>query len=567
MDTFTNPPSSGNAPDDAQESAPVVPVMALHRQEMLPQLSATDIARIAPYGDERTWHAGEFVVRTGERAEGMILVTEGHIRVIQRDGVGASATVVEHGPGNFLAEIGHLSGMPVLVDGLAVDDVRAIVVRPQCLRALMVAHAELGETIMRAMMLRRTALIQRGRGPTLIGHGTGAAMHALQALLRRYRYPYSIVDIDAGDDAQSVFRKFDAVPDDLPLFVCPNGTVLRRPDTTQVLSCLGLLPQIDGTRVYDVAIVGAGPAGLAASVYAASEGLRVIVLDALSPGGQAGASARIENYLGFPAGISGDALTTNAYAQAQKFGAHLANPIEVVELACGAVHRLRTKGGDTIQARAVIIASGAAYRRPPIPRRAEFEGRGVYYWASPLEARLCAKQEVILVGGGNSAGQAAVFLGSHAAHVHIAIRGADLEQSMSRYLIDRIAAQPNITVHGRTELTELIGETGLTAAVLRHRDTGAQETLYVQHVFLFTGAKPNTSWLGSCRVGVDDKGFVLTGADAGLPAHSLQTCIPGVFAIGDVRSGSTKRVATAVGEGAAVVAEIHRYLSATQMAA
>lgn len=567
MDTFTNPPSSGNAPDDARESAPVVPVMALHRQEMLPQLSATDIARVAPYGDERTWHAGEFVVRTGERAEGMILVTEGHIRVIQRDGVGDSATVVEHGPGNFLAEIGHLSGMPVLVDGLAVDDVRAIVVRPQCLRALMVAHAELGETIMRAMMLRRTALIQRGRGPTLIGHGTGAAMHALQALLRRYRYPYSIVDIDAGDDAQSVFRKFDAVPDDLPLFVCPNGTVLRRPDTTQVLSCLGLLPQIDGTRVYDVAIVGAGPAGLAASVYAASEGLRVIVLDALSPGGQAGASARIENYLGFPAGISGDALTTNAYAQAQKFGAHLANPIEVVELACGAVHRLRTKGGDTIQARAVIIASGAAYRRPPIPRRAEFEGRGVYYWASPLEARLCAKQEVILVGGGNSAGQAAVFLASHAAHVHIAIRGADLEQSMSRYLIDRIAAQPNITVHGRTELTELIGETGLTAAVLRHRDTGAQETLYVQHVFLFTGAKPNTSWLGSCRVGVDDKGFVLTGADAGLPAHSLQTCIPGVFAIGDVRSGSTKRVATAVGEGAAVVAEIHRYLSATQMAA
>lgn len=567
MDTFTNPPSSGNAPDDARESAPVVPVMALHRQEMLPQLSATDIARVAPYGDERTWHAGEFVVRTGERAEGMILVTEGRIRVIQRDGVGDSATVVEHGPGNFLAEIGHLSGMPVLVDGLAVDDVRAIVVRPQCLRALMVAHAELGETIMRAMMLRRTALIQRGRGPTLIGHGTGAAMHALQALLRRYRYPYSIVDIDAGDDAQSVFRKFDAVPDDLPLFVCPNGTVLRRPDTTQVLSCLGLLPQIDGTRVYDVAIVGAGPAGLAASVYAASEGLRVIVLDALSPGGQAGASARIENYLGFPAGISGDALTTNAYAQAQKFGAHLANPIEVVELACGAVHRLRTKGGDTIQARAVIIASGAAYRRPPIPRRAEFEGRGVYYWASPLEARLCAKQEVILVGGGNSAGQAAVFLASHAAHVHIAIRGADLEQSMSRYLIDRIAAQPNITVHGRTELTELIGETGLTAAVLRHRDTGAQETLYVQHVFLFTGAKPNTSWLGSCRVGVDDKGFVLTGTDAGLPAHSLQTCIPGVFAIGDVRSGSTKRVATAVGEGAAVVAEIHRYLSATQMAA
>lgn len=304
-----------------------------------------------------------------------------------------------------------------------------------------------------------------------------------------------------------------------------------------------------------------------AAVYAASEGLRVIVLDALSPGGQAGASARIENYLGFPAGISGHALTANAYAQAQKFGAHIACPVAIERLDCGPVHQLRTGAGDTIRARAVIIASGAAYRRPPIPHRTDFEGRGIYYWASPVEARLCAEQEVILVGGGNSAGQAAVFLAAHAAHVHMVIRGPSLDASMSRYLIDRIAAQPNITVHPGTELADLLGENRLTGAVLRHRDTGTQKTTQVRYVFLFTGAEPNTSWLGGCRVGLDAKGFVLTGTQAGLPSNTLETAVRGVFAVGDVRSGSTKRVATAVGEGAAVVSQIHGYLAATQEAA
>lgn len=568
MDTLANEPAAANAPGDAPKNASGdAPGNALPRQQMYPQLADAEIARIAAYGSERTWRAGDYVVRTGDPANGMILVLEGRVRIVQRDGVGASAVVVEHGPGNFLADIGQLAGMPELVDGVAMEDVRAIVVRPPCLRALMVAEAALGEVIMQALMLRRAALIQRGRGPTLIGHGSEPAMLELQALLRRKHYPYSVLDIDADEDAASVLRKFDAGHADLPLVICPNGTILRCPDTMQVLSCLGLLPELDGTRIYDVAIIGAGPAGLAAAVYAASEGLRVIVLDALSPGGQAGASARIENYLGFPAGISGQALAANAFAQAQKFGAHIASPVEVAQLECGPVHRLRTRAGGTIQSHTVIIASGAAYRRPPIPNRMAFEGRGIYYWASPVEAKLCAKQEVVLVGGGNSAGQAAVFLGAHAAHVHIVIRGPGLEQSMSRYLIDRIAAQPNITVHAQTDVVDLTGDGRLSSAVLRRRDTGQQEMMRIQHVFLFTGAEPNTSWLGSCRVGVDDKGFVLTGRHAGLPTSTLETCVPGVFAIGDVRSGSTKRVATAVGEGAAVVAQIHGYLAATLAAA
>lgn len=557
----------GGFPAKAPGRAVGTPAVALHRRQMYPHLSDADIAKIALYGSEQTWRAGEHVARTGAPANGMILILEGRVRVVQRDGIGDSAMVVEHGPGNFLAEIGQLSGMPELVDGIALEDVRAIVVRPACLRTLMVAEAMLGELIMQALLLRRAALIQRGRGPTLIGHGSDPAMLDLQALLRRNNYPYSIFDVDTDANVLSVLRKFDAHHADLPLVICPNGTVLRRPDTVQVLSCLGLLPELDSTRVYDVAIIGAGPAGLAASVYAASEGLRVIVLDALSPGGQAGASARIENYLGFPAGISGQALTSNAFAQAQKFGAHIASPVEVARLECGPVHQLRTKAGDTIQARTVIVASGAAYRRPPIPRRSEFEGRGIYYWASPVEAKLCAKQEVVLVGGGNSAGQAAVFLGAHTAHVHIVIRGASLDHSMSRYLIDRIAAQPNITVHANTDLTELAGEGRLASVVLRRRDTGKEERMEIQHVFLFTGAEPNTSWLASCEVSVDAKGFVETGNHAGLPTNSLATCVPGVFAIGDVRSGSTKRVATAVGEGAAVISQVHGYLASAQEAA
>ena len=488
---------------------------------------------------------------------------------MQRDGVGHTTVVIEHGAGNFLGDVGQLSGRPELVDGIALEDVEAIVVEPERLRALLVAEADLGERIMRAMMLRRVGLIERGKGPTLVGRAGDARTHLLQGFLRRNNHPHTVLDVDADPDAGALLEANACGADELPLVICPDGAILRRPDTGQLAACLGLIPDLPQARTYDVAIVGAGPAGLAAAVYAASEGLSVIVIDAHSPGGQAGASARIENYLGFPAGVSGQELAAMAFAQAQKFSAHIAIPLQVAGLQCGAgrdgVHFVALMDGRRIRARSVVIASGAAYRRPPVPMLAVYEGQGVYYWASAFEAKLCAGQEVLLVGGGNSAGQAAVYLSSHAARVHVAIRGPGLEQSMSRYLIDRLASQPNVDVHAHHELVGLSGESCLDAVDIRHRHSGATRQMAVRHLFLFTGAEPNTGWLKPCGILLDDKGFVVTGhadrhPEAGA-AGSLQTNMDGVFAVGDVRAGSTKRVATAVGEGAAVVAQIHAYLS------
>ncbi|WP_342052695.1 MULTISPECIES: FAD-dependent oxidoreductase [unclassified Cupriavidus] len=555
----------------AEEGAVYSPLM-LRRHQMYPCLTAAEIERVSAFGIRREWVADDYVVRTGGPGMGMILVLAGHVRVLQRDGLERAALVTEHGPGNFLAEIGQLSGSPELVDGIALDAVTAVVIPPERLRALLVAEAELGERIMRALILRRAALIERGRGPILVGRSNDSRMSLLQAFLRRNNHPHTVIDIDADADAARMFAADTCAPHDLPLVVCPGGNLLRRPDAGQLASCLGLLPEFQPEQVYDVTIVGAGPAGLASAVYAASEGLCVTVLDSLSPGGQAGASARIENYLGFPTGVSGQTLASRAFAQAQKFGAHIAIPLEVDRLQCSGrgdeTHQVVLTDGRCIRTRAVVIACGAAYRRPPLSRLAEFEGRGVYYWASPVEARLCAKQEVVLVGGGNSAGQAAVYLATHAAHVHVVIRGPGLEQSMSRYLIDRIAAQPNITVHCHTEVEALGGAHQLDDVTLRHRDTDVRTHMAVRHVFLFTGAEPNSRWLRDCDIRLDAKGFVVTGFDAErgqAGSGSLQTSVPGIFAVGDVRSGSTKRVATAVGEGAAVVSQIHAYLAAHAM--
>jgi thioredoxin reductase (NADPH) len=354
-------------------------------------------------------------------------------------------------------------------------------------------------------------------------------------------------------------------PHELPLMVCPNGSVLRCPSNAEAAACLGLIIALDPEKLYDVAVVGAGPAGLATAVYAASEGLSVLVLDQRSMGGQAGASARIENYLGFPTGISGQALAGRAWNQALKFGAEIAVPLEVARLDCdpmparGEPLRLELTDGSKVRARAVVIASGARYRRPEIADVETFEGAGVSYWASAVEARLCEGEEVALVGGGNSAGQAAVFLAAKVKRLHLIIRGEGLEASMSRYLIDRIAALPNVELHAHTEIVGMAGDRtqGLTEVTCHNRQTGERKVRPLRHLFLFIGADPNADWLQGC-IETDDKGFVLTGA-AGLP---LETALPGVFAIGDVRAGSTKRVAAAVGEGAAVVAQIHSYLGA-----
>ncbi|WP_423200107.1 MULTISPECIES: FAD-dependent oxidoreductase [unclassified Cupriavidus] len=549
-------------------------VLTSRRHQMYPTLTPVEIERIRRFGTERSWRGGETMFRIGDRGPGMHVILRGKVQILQRDGLGRHHIINEEGPGQFLAETGQLSGRPALVDAIALEDTTALVVPPPRLRALLVAEAELGERIMRALILRRVGLIERGGGPVLVGRGTEPLLLSLQAFLRRNAYPHKVVDIETDHEATSLLDVSNAPQSDFPMVICPDGSVLRAPDEGQLASCLGIVPEFEPGHVYDVIVVGAGPAGLATAVYAASEGLSVAVIDCRSPGGQAGASARIENYLGFPTGISGQALAGRAFVQAQKFGAHVAIPLEVKALHCGdhPIH-IELKDGRKVPARTVVIASGAQYRRAEIDALEQYEGRGVYYWASPVEAKLCKDEHAMLIGGGNSAGQAAVYLASHAAEVHILVRGAGLEATMSRYLIDRLRSLPNVHLHTHAQITGMDGEGWLESVRYRERALGdAPIAVPMRHVFLFIGAAPNTEWLRACNVKTDEKGFVLTGAaarkkcqmgeDGG--AYTLETSVPGVFAIGDVRSGSTKRVAAAVGEGAAVVAQIHSYLAELQ---
>ncbi len=543
------------------------------RHQMFPTLAASDVARIRRFGGVESYPGGSCLFRAGDPGPGMFVVLKGVVAITQRDGLGHVEPVTEQGAGQFVAEVGQLSGHPALVDAHAQDDVEVLLVPPAQLRALIIAEADLGERIVRALILRRVALIDAGAsGPVLIGPATSAEVGRLQGFLGRNGHPHHVVDPTHDADAAAMLAQYGEAR---MLVVCPNGTVLMNPTDDAVARCLGMVDSVEHNDLFDVAIVGAGPAGLATAVYAASEGLRVIVLDCRSYGGQAGASARIENYLGFPTGISGGALAGRAYVQAQKFGAEILIPAEVQSMDCARqgpdqALALVLKDGRRLNARTVVIASGARYRRPDVPRLAEFEGRGIWYWASAVEARMCAQQEVALVGGGNSAGQAAVFLSQHAAKVNVLVRGPSLAASMSRYLIDRLEAAPNIELHPYTELVSLHGDpvTGLEGATWRDSRTHAEHDCPARNVFLFVGAEPETGWLAGCGVKVDAHGFVCTGP-AGLEgtpdrqAAPLESSIPGVFAIGDVRSGSVKRVGGAIGEGAAAVAQIHQYLSGT----
>jgi thioredoxin reductase (NADPH) len=444
-------------------------------------------------------------------------------------------------------------------------------------RALVIGSAEMGEIIMRAFILRRVALIDAGGGgPVLIGQPDGRDMLRLRGFLTRNGYPHLVLDASSDAEGRALVDQLGVQPSELPLMVCPAGTVLKRPTEPEVALCLGITPDLDADALYDVAIVGAGPSGLAAAVYAASEGLSVIVLDEGSVGGQAGASARIENYLGFPTGISGRALAGRAQNQALKFGAEIAVPLSVAKLHCpdpastGSVPlELELTNGRRVRSRSVVVATGARYRRPDIVNLADFDGGGVSYWASPIEAKLCEGEEIALVGGGNSAGQAVAFLAPRVKRLHLVIRRDGLEDTMSRYLIDRIAALPNVELHTGSEIMALEGDSssGLSAAVFRHRVTGEQCRHTLRHMFLFIGAEPNANWLHGCAE-TDGTGFLLTGRDVAgraaasdRPGFSLETSVRRVFAIGDIRSGSTKRIAAAVGEGAAVVAQIHAALA------
>jgi thioredoxin reductase (NADPH) len=558
--------TTGSKTDGSPSRAAAFP----RHEETFPTLTAQEIARMRRFGEPRSYKDGEKLFETGKPGPGMFVILSGHVAISQRDGLGHVTPVIEEGPGQFLAEIGQLSGRAALVDGHAEGSVETLLIPPEQLRALLVAEADLGERIMRALILRRVSLIQGGvGGPVLIGPPNSVGVIRLQGFLTRNGSPHHLLDPEKDQEAVELMARYSRSPADWPLVVAPDGTVLRNPSESELARALGMIGGRATDKLYDVAVVGCGPAGLATAVYAASEGLSVAVLDARSFGGQAGASARIENYLGFPTGISGQALAGRAFTQAQKFGADMMIPIGVKALDCArtdGAFGLRLDGGDTLRARSVVVASGARYRRPDIENLDRFEGRGVWYWASPIEARLCAEQEIILVGAGNSAGQAAVFLSGHARKVHMVIRGGGLGDSMSRYLIERIEATPNIELIFNTEVVGLEGtdDASLERVRWRSRLSGEESTADIRNLFLFVGADPATNWLAGCGVMVDRGNFVVTGAQCkksdGQPASALETSVPGVFAVGDVRSGSVKRVGGAIGEGAQVVAALHGFL-------
>ena len=548
-------------------------IIETRHDQMFPTLDAGQVetAKRFASGPIRHFEPGEIVFDIGQRNAPAWLVLKGAIDVTRRNALGTETPITTHHAGQFSGEVSQLAGREALARGLAgPEGCCALPFDASHVRALMIGSAEIGEIMMRAYILRRVGLIQDGNaGSVLVGRPGDSDLNRLENFLRRNGYPYTVLSAD-DEEGRTVMDRFGVLPEELPIMLCPNGTLLKRPTDAEAGICLGLTPDLDPAKIYDIAVVGAGPAGLATAVYAGSEGLSVIVLDQKSFGGQAGASARIENYLGFPTGISGMALTGRAFNQALKFGVEIAIPLEVSKLDCGDGRKgdpftLELTDGGQVRAKTVVIASGARYRRPPIANLSMFEGAGISYWASPVEAKLCEGEEVALIGGGNSAGQATVFLAPKVKRLHLVVRGDGLEASMSRYLIDRIKALRNVELHTKTEIVALEGDqvTGLTGAVFRCETTGETHACPLRHIFLFIGADPNANWLEQC-VDVDGKGFVITGSKfaagngaIGRPPLPLETSNPHVFAVGDVRAGSTKRVAAAVGEGAAVVAQIH----------
>jgi thioredoxin reductase (NADPH) len=548
-------------------SAPTPSIIDTRREQMFPTLKPLEVERVRRFGEVRSFGVGESLAKVGEVGRGFSIILAGRVEVTRHDQSGHRAPIVTHGAGEFLGELAQLARRPALVDALALEPVEALIIPPDQLHALLIAEAELGERIMRALILRRVGLLETGAGgPVIIGRADNGDVLRLQGFLRSNGHPYLRLDPETDAEATALIERFHIDSGQLPIVLCPGGQLLRNPGETALARRIGLVGPIDPDRLYDVAIVGAGPAGLAAAVYAGSEGLRTLVVDCRAFGGQAGASARIENYLGFPTGITGMALMARAYNQAQKFGVEMAIPDEVIGLDAAGFARdgrftLNLANGERASARAVVIASGARYRRPAVANLAAFEGTSVHYWASPLEAKLCAGQEVALVGAGNSAGQAVVYLANQVRKVWMLVRGPSLAAKMSRYLVDRISGLSNVEVLTQTSISSLEGSGGALDAV-RWRGPSVEDTRQpVRHLFLFIGADPNTDWLNGSGVALDPKGFVLTGSGLDRSSQPLETSVHGVFAIGDVRSGSIKRVAAAVGEGAQVVAALHALLA------
>jgi thioredoxin reductase (NADPH) len=554
------------------EPVAVNELLRTRRNQMFPKLTAAQIARLEHHGERRQTQAGEILYEPGDRPRKFFVVIAGDIElyVAQRGGYELFYTLL---PGDFTGEMNALRGSAGMVRGRAGHDGTLIAIDIERLRLIVQTDAELSELFMRAFILRRMGLLsEHSCDVVLIGSGHSADTLRLNEFLTRNTIPFAMFDIATDADAQTVLERFHVPPEDVPVVICRGERVLKNPSNFEVAACLSVNPQIDESRVHDLLIVGAGPAGLAAAVYAASEGLDVRLVETTAAGGQAGTSSKIENYLGFPTGISGLALAGRALSQAQKFGASLSVASQVTGLHCDRrPYVLELAEGGSVRAHIVLIASGAQYRALEIDNLPRFLGVGIYYAATALEAKLCGNKEIVVVGGGNSAGQAAVFLAASCNQVHILVRSDGLAESMSRYLIRRIEESPNITVHVHTQVIALDGERELQRITWRRGTDGTEEQHQIGHVFLMTGALPNTRWLNGC-VALDDRGFVRTGLDlrpedlsaAHWPLarqpYLLETNLPGVFAAGDVRCGSVKRVAAAVGEGSSCVQFVHRAL-------
>jgi thioredoxin reductase (NADPH) len=539
---------------------------------LFPILKAEYVERLRRYGQERRVSAGDVLLEPGTSDPHCFAVVTGSLEIVRETGDGESL-IHTHGPGQFTGEANMLSGRRALVRIRATADSEVIDIgRAQLLRLLQ-TDTEIGEIVTRAFILRRAELIGRGYGDAvLVGSRFCSGTLRVREFLTRNGHPFQSIDLDTDDGVQELLDSFGVTHEDIPVLICRCEIVLRNPTNQEIADCLGFNESVDLGQLRDVVIIGAGPAGMAAAVYAASEGLDALVVETNAPGGQAGSSSRIENYLGFPNGISGQELASRAWNQAQKFGAGLLVARNATRLHCDRrPYAVEIDGGQRIAARAIVIAAGAQYRKPALPRLGDFENAGVYYGATFMEAQLCRDEEVAVVGGGNSAGQAAVFLATVAKHVHMFVRSTGLAGTMSRYLVRRIEDNERITLRLETGITELHGDQHLESISWRREPTGEADGRAIRHLFIMTGAAPSTGWLDAC-LACDDKGFIKTGADltrddltaADWPLarapHTFETSLPGIFAVGDVRSGSTKRVASAVGEGAAVVALVHRAL-------
>ncbi len=548
------------------------PMFSGRKTQMFPQLTAAQITRLEAHGTHRRMSKGEILAEPGDRNRPMLVVLSGSIEVVQLS-LNGEVLVVVHTAGSFSGEMSALQGVGSLVRSRVREEGEVLVIPEDHLRTIIQTDAEFSELFMRAFILRRVGLITSQTGDViLLGSSHSAGTLRLQQFLTRNSYPFVNLDVNTDQSVRALLDRFHIKVEDVPVVLCRGEVVLKNPSNEEVAACLGMNQQIDDDRVRDVIVVGAGPSGLAAAVYAASEGLDVLVLETGTPGGQAGSSSKIENYLGFPTGISGLALAARARVQAQKFGAEIRTAYTALKLNCDQRPYSLDLGSKTqVRARCIIIATGAEYRQLTIENASRFLGTGIYYAATATEARRCERQDVIVVGGGNSAGQAAVYLAGRCSHVHLLIRSKGLAASMSDYLIRRIAEPSNITLHANTEITSLEGNGQLERVIWKTAPANVLETHPIGHVFLMTGAVPSTHWLKGC-VALNDKGFVLTGSDlaaadfspanaaAVRPPQFFETNRPGIFAVGDVRCGSVKRVAAAVGEGSACVQQVHQAL-------